>query len=335
MSDHLAQALDAMEEADIDVLLLGRGANVRWVTGAKQLWLAGTRPFAPGCVVVRSTGAVHLLSITDNGVPDIIPKDHLYPISWNPMNLLGAVTAAPGVADATRVGVDGMSPLFDQLLAGALPAAELIDGEAVLRAARRQKSPDDIAAIRRAVTVAEDALTAVTDAIVPGAQERDLKGVFEQRMAGLGVTTPAFEGTFCVADPGQPPRVLVTDRALRDGDVVHLRAGVLRDGWEAWLSRTWSCGDSALDLTVAAAALAQARDECRVGASVGDVRAVVPGTSVDGVGMGHEELADDDSLEPGMVLGVEVLVDQVLVGDMVLVTDGAPELLTTFATTPA
>ena len=336
MSGHLSAALDAMATADVDVLLLGRGANIRWVSGANSLWLAGTRPFAPACTVVRSTGAVHLLSITDDGLPDDIPPERLYPISWNPMNLVGAVIAAPGVTDAKRIGVDGMSPLFEQLFAGMLPGAELVDGEAMLRAARRVKSSDDITAIRRAVTVAQGALTAVTDAIVPGARECDLKGVFEQRMADLGVTTPAFEGTFCVAEAGAPPRVLVTDRDLAQGDAVHLRVGVLRDGWEASLARTWTCGDGPRvePDTPARTTLAGVVAECRAGATIGALRGAAPGVAVDGLGIGHEELADDDVLAAGMVLGVEVLADGVIVGDMVLVTDAEPELLTTFPDAP-
>lgn len=56
------RALEQMAAHDLDVLVLGRQANVRYVTGAPQLWVAGTRPFGPTCVVVRETGAVHLLS---------------------------------------------------------------------------------------------------------------------------------------------------------------------------------------------------------------------------------------------------------------------------------
>lgn len=67
------RALDQMAAHDLDVLVLGRQANVRYVTGAPQLWVAGTRPFGPTCVVVRETGAVHLLSTWDEGVPDDIP----------------------------------------------------------------------------------------------------------------------------------------------------------------------------------------------------------------------------------------------------------------------
>ena len=55
--------------------MLGRPDNARWVTGAESLWVSGTRPFAPGCVVVREPASVHLLSITDEGVPpDVTPR---------------------------------------------------------------------------------------------------------------------------------------------------------------------------------------------------------------------------------------------------------------------
>ena len=89
MAEGLTRALDEMARQDVDVLVLGREGNARFVSGATRLWLAGTRPFAPGCVVVRETGAVHLMSVADFGVPDGIPPSRLYPMSWNPVNIMG------------------------------------------------------------------------------------------------------------------------------------------------------------------------------------------------------------------------------------------------------
>src|SRR5947209_3630381 len=170
-----------MARQDVDVLVLGREGNARFVSGATRLWLAGTRPFAPGCVVVRETGAVHLMSATDFGVPAEIPPEHLYPMSWNPVSIVGAVDAIPGVSGA------------------------------------------------------------------------------------------------------RPIRRLVSDRVVADGDLVVMRAGVLLDGWEGSLARTWPCG----------APTAEHRDRrsrwldawtllverCRAGARVGDLRATA-GASV-------------------------------------------------------
>ena len=94
------RALAQMDEHDLDVLVLGRQANVRYVSGAPQLWVAGTRPFGPTCVVVRETGAIHLLSTWDEGVPEDIPHENLYGISWNPMNTISVLKGIDGAADA-------------------------------------------------------------------------------------------------------------------------------------------------------------------------------------------------------------------------------------------
>jgi Xaa-Pro dipeptidase len=102
------RALAQMENHDLDVLVLGRQANVRYVSGTPQLWVAGTRPFGPTCVVVRETGAIHLLSTWDEGVPDDIPHENLYGISWNPMNTISVLKGIDGAATAKRVGTDAI-----------------------------------------------------------------------------------------------------------------------------------------------------------------------------------------------------------------------------------
>src|ERR1700739_5028122 len=100
------RALAQMEKHDLDVLVLGRQANVRYVSGAPQLWVAGTRPFGPTCVVIRETGAIHLLSTWDEGVPDDIPHENLYGITWNPMNTISALQRIDGAAAARRGGAE-------------------------------------------------------------------------------------------------------------------------------------------------------------------------------------------------------------------------------------
>src|SRR3954453_15418132 len=174
MAEPPGRKLPAMADAGIDALMLGRAGNARYVSNAEVLSLTGTRPFAPGCVVVRSTGKVHLLSITDVGIPPTIPHDQLFPITWNPMNLAGNVAAIPGLADASTVGVDGMTPLMEQLLGPVLPRAPFGEAESLLRAVRRPKSVADLDGIRRAVSVTQQCVAATLAAIAPRVTERAL-----------------------------------------------------------------------------------------------------------------------------------------------------------------
>jgi Xaa-Pro dipeptidase len=282
-------------------------------------------------VVVRATGKVHLMSTTDAGIPDDIAHEQLYDMSWNPMTIAGNVASIPGLADARTIGVDGITPMMEAILGGVLPNATLVDGEAFLRGVRRPKSAGDLDGIRAAVGVAEQCLAAAVDAVAAGVAERELLGRFEARMGELGVTTPAFEAATCIA--GTTPRSIVADRVLRRGDLVHLRGGVLVDGWEGVLARSravdGATGPQAAAGERASAALGEAVAACRPGEVVGELRARPEVTALEGVGLGHEELADDDTLRATDVVYVEVLVDQVLLGDVVHVTDNGPEILTT------
>ena len=120
-------------------------------------------------------------------------------------------------------------------LTATFPDAELVDGQSMMLATRRDKLPEEVESIRRAVAVATEALGEASAAALPGVRERDLLARFEQRMCELGTTTPSFEGTFGQAFP--------SDRVLDTGDRVVIDAGVLVDGYEGGLARTIVCGD--------------------------------------------------------------------------------------------
>ena len=187
-AERRGRVLAEMERAGLDVLLLGREGNVRYVTGAHRLWLAGMRGWAPACVVVRRTGAAHLLSITDAGLPPEIAPERLYPITWNPMNLLGAIAAIDGVDDATTIGVDGSTPMMRDLIGGVLPGAHQADGAAALAAARRIKTDAEIERIRAAVGVARSAVAAGAEQIEAGGEPSEIEGAVRRRAAELGST---------------------------------------------------------------------------------------------------------------------------------------------------
>ncbi|HUO48464.1 MAG TPA: aminopeptidase P family N-terminal domain-containing protein, partial [Acidimicrobiales bacterium] len=230
-----ARALAAMEAHDLDALLLGREANARYVSGAPRLWTAGTRPFGPGCVLVRG-GAVHLVSTWDEGIPDDIPHDHLFGITWNPGKLLAWLGGIDGMADARRIGTDSLTPRFAQLLPKVFPHAELVDAEPALEAARRVKTPEEVDAIRRAVGVADTALAAAVAELHPGVTERHLAAVFMAAMAGQGVTTPSTQQVAWISS-GPRPRRRAGVGPVTGSDLVSFDAGVVAGGYGGEVGR--------------------------------------------------------------------------------------------------
>src|SRR5271163_3609212 len=176
------RALAQMGAHNLDILVLGRQANIRYVTGAPQLWIAGTRPFGPMCVVVRATGDMYLNSTDDEGVPEEIGHDHLYGLAWNPMTLIEVLKNIDGASTARRVGTDAITPTFATLLPMAFPNAEFVDGELPMRTARRIKTPDEVAAMSTAVRVAEAGIAAAVAELRPGLTEQTLAGAVLEAM---------------------------------------------------------------------------------------------------------------------------------------------------------
>jgi Xaa-Pro aminopeptidase len=228
-----------MAAHDLDILVLGRPANIRYVAGAPLLWNAGTRPFAPVCILVRGTGAVHLLSTWDEGVPEEIPHDHLFGITWNPMNILTALQGVEGAAEARRVGTDSMSPLFARLLPAAFPAAQLVDGEPAMQAGRRIKTSEELSAIREAIGVAEAGLAAAVAALRPGVRERELTGVFMDTIARRGVTIPATQDVARITSRRRLGRRSKQDETIAATDLVTFDAAVVANGYTGEVARTW------------------------------------------------------------------------------------------------
>ncbi|CAA0118367.1 putative peptidase [Mycolicibacterium vanbaalenii] len=349
------RALAQMEVHDLDMLVLGRQANVRYISGAPQLWVVGTRPFGPICEFVRATGEIHLNSTWDEGIPEEIPHENLYGFAWNPMTLVGILQNIKGADSMRRVGTDALTPMFAKLLPMAFPNAELIDAEPAMAAARRIKTPEEVQALRRALVVAEKGLAAGAGALGPGTTEQALSGAVLEAEAAGGVSTPATQDAAWVTSKEHPWRRADGDGVVRDGDLVALSAGVLADGYVAEVARTLCVGEP----TDAVRGLCRRRDElwdrlveaCRPGrATSGLLDAYqqsgepLPAMPVaHGLGLGFDPpvvspalraTAEADILEEGMVLAVTAYVWERGVGavftrDAVLITADGAEILST------
>jgi Xaa-Pro dipeptidase len=348
-----------MDAHHLDILVLGRQANVRYVTGAPQLWIAGTRPFGPICVVVRATGEIYLNSTWDEGVPEDIPRDHLYGLAWNPMTLIAVLQKIDGASTARRVGTDAISPTFAALLPTAFPRADLVDGEAAMAAARRIKTPDEVAAICAALRVAESGIAAAVAELRPGISETTLTGAVLEAMAAGGVSTPATQDAAWVTSPDHPWRRAAGDGTVQPGDLVALKAGALAGGYVGEVARTWAAEVAGRPDVAKLYRRSEALGErlvaaCRPGATVAELIAAYQAAGeplpqmpvAHGLGLGFDPpvvsptlpaAAGRDRLEAGMVLAVTSYVWQhgvgaVLCRNAVHVTAGGAELLTT---TPA
>ena len=357
-----ANVLAAMAEQRLDACLFGREANVRYVSGARRLWTAQSRPFVPTCAVVRDGGAVRMLSFSASyeGIPEELQPEQFYPVTWNPANFVAQVKATPGLAAARRNGVDGMTGLFHGLIKAELPAAELVAAEPMMRTLRRVKFPAEIQCIRTAVAIAESALLEAARAVAPGVPEKTLQAIYLQRMCLLGTSQFAQLGTFTPIMPAEGLRWITGDGTLPSGAPIAIAGGALWAGYEGSLARTWWCGaplPGPAGIAVARQcrdALTSLIDKCRVGTSGAALASAFAATEagragasfqVASLGLGHEgffaggvlpaAVEARQQVGPEMVLALRMFLPSPqgghLAEEMIRSSTAGPELLTTLA----
>jgi Xaa-Pro aminopeptidase len=358
------RVLAMMEGADLDACVFGRQANVRYVSGARRLWLPETMVFSPICVVVRATRTVRVLSASASmeGFPEAFQPEDILLNTYDPARAVARIAETPGWGEARRVGVDGMTPGFAQLFQSRFPKPVLVQAEGLMRGVRRRKLPAEVTCLRTAAAIAEACLQAAIGRLSPGAPQKALQAAYLARMCELGVQTFAQIGTFTTIGPGGELSAMTRDGQLPDGAPVALAGGALWAGYEGSLARTWWCGGEPPG--PAARAPYRCWSElvegllaaCRPGATGASLQAAFEASrppegasfSIDALGLGVEgkvagtavdlAVAAAQRLEADMVIGLRVFapgVDGGYLGeDMFLIGEHEPEVLTTLGAGP-
>jgi Xaa-Pro dipeptidase len=250
-ADRLARLRAAMAQAGQDALVLTAAAAVRYASGAVpphgDSSVEAARPFA----AVVTARALHVLGIEPAAVP---PGVEAHPWSRAPARAAAAI--ADLLAGARRIGVDRLPFATADALGRAVPHADLEAADRAVLAARAVKTADEIALLREAQRLNEDAIAEVLPAIVPGVREVELTGRFLAAMARRGVTACHVEPIWCVLPrhateapwsfPGSLPyRELSSGRVVARGDQVMIDTGMLHAGYMSDFGCTWTCGDGA------------------------------------------------------------------------------------------
>jgi Xaa-Pro dipeptidase len=259
---------------------------------------------------------------------------------------------------AARIGIE-----FDYLpaadfadLGKLMPQARFVPAEALLARLRCIKTADEIELMRRLSRIADRAITKAYRAVAAGATEMDLasaltRGVYEggAEYFKLMIVATGERSVF--------PNVGPTARVLKRGDICRVEIFPMIGGYHAGVCRTAAVGGPPPEAGRIWANLAECRhmllDAIRPAASSRAIYDLylkksdelkLPRISFVGHGIGlhlHEDpylgVAEDTTLEAGMVLGIEPLIYETGFGfgmqnkDMILVTAEGCELLSDYA----
>lgn len=236
------------------------------------------------------------------------------------------------------------------------PGWELVPCAGIVERSREVKDEQEVARIRAASELADQALAGVLEDGLVGRSEREVAIELELRMRRLGAQAPSFPSIVASGEHGALPHAEPREVEIRRGVLVTIDWGAYLDGYCSDCTRTYATG--ALDDEASAVyELVLGAQEAALGA----VRAGISGREVDGVarsiieqaghaehfghGVGHgvgmeiheaprlSRTAGDEPLKAGNIVTVEpgVYVPErlgVRIEDLALVSEHGCERLT-------
>ncbi len=261
----------------VDRLLVSTGVNVRYLSG-----YTGTN----GLLLVSADEQLAQHFFTDfryaSQSEQQVPAEFVREIA--PGELVEAavrVLGEGGVDGQRKLGFDDASLTVKQharlrdLLA---PGWELVPCGGVVERLREVKDDHEVAHMRAAAELADQALTGVLEGGLVGRSEREVAIELELRMRRLGAQAPSFPSIIASGEHGALPHAEPREVEIGRGMLVTIDWGAYLDGYCSDCTRTYATGALSAEASAVYELVLNAQE-----AALAAVRAGISGREVDGV----------------------------------------------------
>jgi Xaa-Pro dipeptidase len=359
-NQRLHRLQELLKTADLDAVAINPGPTLIYLTGMNFHLME--RPVV--LLVKTDTDPVIILP----GLESIKVENCALPLRSftyddNPANWASAFDKAVESIglNGQLVGVEANRLRFLELqfLKNAAPEAKFVSAGSALEDLRLCKDPAEVAAMRRAAIIAQDALSATLSYIHVNTTEREIASELMLQLLRAG-SDPEFAFTPIVSSGpnGANPHASPSDRKLQAGDLLVIDWGATYSGYVSDITRTFAIGQIKTEYRkvydIVARANAAGRAAARPGIPAGDVdraaRRIIEDTGYGqyfthrtghGLGMeGHEHpyiyAENERLLEAGMAFTVEPGIylpgrNGVRIEDDVVITEIGAESLSDFS----
>jgi Xaa-Pro aminopeptidase/Xaa-Pro dipeptidase len=342
---HLERVRSLIVASNVDALLILKTENRRYATG-----------FTGSAGLALVTKTEELLAVDFRYEEQAAEEAPGWILLRGGRDPLGALVAALDGRGVARIGFEAEFVPYAQAarLREKLVPAELVPLNDVDRL-RWVKDPAEVAAISRAVEIADAAYDRVLGILRPGLSEREAAVELETFMRRGGAERVAFDSVLASGPRSALPHGRATDRVMGPGEFVTLDFGAVWGGYCSDITRTVVLGEADEQQRrvygVVLDAQRQALEMIRAGIPCRDVDARARSVIADagyGAAFGHSlghgvglevhegprlSPQEDAVLEAGMVVTVEPGIylpgwGGVRIEDTVVVTDGGCRILT-------
>lgn len=145
-----------------------------------------------------------------------------------------------------NLGIEGTVLQYKQYqeLTKTFPNIELKDIESIPVNQRLKKSPEEIASIQVAIDLIEDVLASGIKKIKAGMTESEVTAELEYLMRMHGADGPSFSTIVLTGENAALPHGVPGEVKIKDGDLLLIDFGVIKDGYCSDITRTFAIGEA-------------------------------------------------------------------------------------------
>lgn len=235
----------------VDCVALMPGANLRYYSGlSKHL---SERPFV---VFIPLDGPMSVLlpELEAPAARAVLPEGVQWYTYWDEgghEHLFHQVAQELDLAEK-RIGVEylAMRLLEVRRIEQSAPGCLLLATEPWLPELRMRKDETELAAMRRAIEIAENAMSRLLDqgAISPGRTELDVAADLKIATLQEGSHGDAFDPIVAAGPNSALPHATPSDRHLAEGDLVVIDWGAVYEGYRSDITRTFVLGSPSSEI---------------------------------------------------------------------------------------
>lgn len=229
----LANLQNAMHVQKIDLLVLGPGAHLAWLTGIHPH--GDERPLLL-CVTPQDAAFLMPALEAESAQRHTDLAFHTWADEEGPEATFGTLLATLGAADAKSIALDEtMRADFAGLVLDALPDATRQFGASTVGALRMRKDAGEAAALKKVAQVGDDAMRAAWAAMRVGMTEREVADIAREAFKAQGAQ-PLFT-IVGAAGNGAFPHHQTGETKLQSGDAVVMDIGGGLGGYPSDMTR--------------------------------------------------------------------------------------------------
>ncbi len=146
----------------------------------------------------------------------------------------------------TRLGFEADDltvSMYNTLTRGAPSAIEWVETQGLVRSLRAVKSAEEVALIRQAQAITDEAAKQLPRLIQPGRREREVAWELEQLLRELGADEPAFAITVASGANAALPHHKPSERQIGPNETVLVDFGAKLQGYHSDMTRTYFTGE--------------------------------------------------------------------------------------------